>query len=55
MSIDRCKNCDRVVDTDFDLGCYQTIYDKHYRIVSYQPCLCQKCREKEETCLEPLQ
>lgn len=38
MSVDRCCRCDRLVDTDFDLECY----DKHDR------CICESCREAED-------
>ena len=36
--MDRCRRCDRLVDTDFDLECY----DKQ------DHCVCESCREREE-------
>ena len=38
MSMDRCRRCDKLVDTDFDLECY----DKQ------DQCVCESCRDKEE-------
>lgn len=37
MSMDRCYRCDRLVDTDFDLECY----DKQ------DHCVCKGCRDRE--------
>jgi hypothetical protein len=34
MSMDICSKCDKPVDTDFDLDCYES--DK---------CICEACRE----------
>lgn len=37
MSMDRCTRCDNLVDTDYDLECYES--DK---------CVCESCREHDE-------
>ncbi len=38
MSMDRCNECDRLVDTDFDTDCYDN-----------GKCTCAWCREDAES------
>lgn len=42
MSMDTCKSCDRIVDTDDDPDCY---YDAD---MNQTPCTCEWCREEKE-------
>ena len=42
MSMDRCHRCDRLVDTDEDLECY----DKQ------DYCVCEVCRDREEAAFQ---
>jgi hypothetical protein len=42
MSIDRCHNCDFMVDTDVDLDCYGL----------WDGCLCIRCRKQNDEQLD---
>lgn len=42
MSMDRCHDCGRTVDTDDDPGCYVEV-SKHKDV-----CVCEFCREARE-------
>lgn len=44
MSMDRCVECNRAVDTDTDTDCY---------FGDFGPCVCQQCREDAEDAKEP--
>jgi hypothetical protein len=44
MSMDRCKSCDRLVDTDLDTECYYSESDEG------GPCICEWCREEKCAC-----
>ena len=41
--MDRCVECDRLVDTDYDLDCYISI-----TIGGREVCVCESCREAWE-------
>lgn len=52
MSMDRCEECDRYIDTDIDCDCYRLRSDPKRPWGddgNYRPdniCLCQWCREE---------
>ena len=47
MSMDRCCQCSRPVDTDFDLECYQP--DPRHSLAGHPDiCICENCREECE-------
>ena len=43
MSMDRCHDCGRAVDTDDDPGCYIEIGNQ--RRLHKEVCICEPCRE----------
>ena len=45
MSMDRCTDCERLVDTDFDVECYwdDCLVEDGYR--KWDGCVCESCRE----------
>ena len=43
MSMDRCHDCGRLVDTDDDLECYVDIGDQRWHMK--EVCICESCRE----------
>jgi hypothetical protein len=49
MSIDTCKGCSSYVDTDFDTDCYELYDENGTTIKQLDFCLCERCRENEET------
>ena len=53
MSIDRCHDCRRLVDTDDDPECYVEI--GNMRRLHKEACVCEPCRERRdyETGMEP--
>lgn len=46
MSMDRCHDCGRAVDTDDDPGCYIEIGNQ--RRLHMEVCVCEFCREGRE-------
>ena len=53
MSIDRCHDCGRLVDTDDDPECYIEI--GNMRRLHKETCVCEPCRERRDyaTGMEP--
>lgn len=47
MSLDICKTCDCIVDTDNDPDCYYTQTDAGVLIEN--PCKCEQCRENDDS------
>lgn len=45
MSMDRCTDCDRLVDTDHDVECYwdDLLVEDGYS--KWEGCVCEGCRE----------
>lgn len=48
MSMDRCVKCERYVDTDFDLQCYNEIGKDEPAEKAPYDCICESCRERLE-------
>jgi hypothetical protein len=46
MSWDRCKNCDRPVNTDDDPDCYIEVGNMRKQTTT--ECICEPCREELE-------
>lgn len=46
MSMDICKDCDRLVDTDDDSECYVEVGNMRRQTETI--CLCEPCRERRQ-------
>lgn len=47
MSMDRCHDCGGLVDTDFDLECYEP-YPAHHVKAGWDMCICERCRDRRD-------
>ena len=45
MSMVRCDDCNKLIDSDYDPDCFEDIFDEEYPDNTKTTCRCTKCRE----------